>query len=303
MPKKKHRSPSYPAIDLEVAIGLARRVYPAAKHALGADVIAKEWDYKGLSSASPRIAALKHFGLFTEENGGKDRMLRLSDLAFHIMVDPEYESAMCREAIKKAALNPSLHSELWGKWADELPPDGEIRRYLERERNFNPNYVERFIQEYKATISFAQLSGEEIGHDSGGNESASCGDSPSVGDYIQWNQQGIAQFSQPRRVVGLSDDGRWVFVEGSKSGIPVNEIAIQDASGLAVADTSPPANPFFQTIIGEPPAAGVKRDVFTLAEGEAVLEWPEGLSANSYEDLEGWLELMLRKIKRSTSSS
>jgi hypothetical protein len=46
-------------------------------------------------------------------------------------------------------------------------------------------------------------------------------------------------------------------------------------------------------------ATGSKEDVFTLASGDAVLQWPERITSDEYEDLEGWLQLMLRKLKRS----
>lgn len=45
--------------------------------------------------------------------------------------------------------------------------------------------------------------------------------------------------------------------------------------------------------------AGMKEDVFSLQEGDVTLQWPEALSAESYQDLEDWTKLMLRKIKRS----
>ena len=64
-------------------------------------------------------------------------------------------------AIKEAALDPALHAELWEKWGRELPPDGEMRRYLERERGFNPNYVGKFIEQFKATLAFSGLSGDD----------------------------------------------------------------------------------------------------------------------------------------------
>ena len=44
---------------------------------------------------------------------------------------------------------------------------------------------------------------------------------------------------------------------------------------------------------------GMKEDVFTLDEGDAVFQWPERLSKESYEDLEAWAKLILRKIQRS----
>ena len=44
-----------------------------------------------------------------------------------------------------------------------------------------------------------------------------------------------------------------------------------------------------------------KQDVFTLEEGPVVLQWPASLSPDSFEDLSGWWEIMLRKIKRSVA--
>jgi hypothetical protein len=48
---------------------------------------------------------------------------------------------------------------------------------------------------------------------------------------------------------------------------------------------------------------GMKEDVFSLHEGDVTFQWPETISAESFEDLEDWMKLMLRKIKRSIGSS
>ena len=47
---------------------------------------------------------------------------------------------------------------------------------------------------------------------------------------------------------------------------------------------------------------GMNQDIFTLEEGAVVFQWPAKLSQESYDDLEGWTALMLRKIKRSIVS-
>lgn len=44
---------------------------------------------------------------------------------------------------------------------------------------------------------------------------------------------------------------------------------------------------------------GNKEDVFTLEEGSVVLQWPERLSDESVQDLEDWIQLIIRKAKRS----
>ena len=43
---------------------------------------------------------------------------------------------------------------------------------------------------------------------------------------------------------------------------------------------------------------GMKEDVFTLAEGDVILKWPELLSRDSFEDLKAWTEIVFRKIER-----
>ena len=48
----------------------------------------------------------------------------------------------------------------------------------------------------------------------------------------------------------------------------------------------------------KPPPVGSVREVSMLDEGEAVLQWPATLSATSVEELEDWLQLVLKKLKR-----
>lgn len=49
--------------------------------------------------------------------------------------------------------------------------------------------------------------------------------------------------------------------------------------------------------------ADFKWDVFTLDEGPAIIQWPERLSPASLEDFETWVELILRRARRSVSST
>ncbi|WP_339694139.1 hypothetical protein [Celeribacter baekdonensis] len=47
----------------------------------------------------------------------------------------------------------------------------------------------------------------------------------------------------------------------------------------------------------------MKEDICTLPEGDVVMQWPDTLSPDSYEDLKDWTELMLRKIARRVSKT
>jgi hypothetical protein len=58
----------------------------------------------------------------------------------------------------------------------------------------------------------------------------------SVGDYVQWTSGGVAQFVKPRRVTGVSEDGEYVFVEGSNTGIPVAELSATDRAPVNDGD-------------------------------------------------------------------
>lgn len=45
-------------------------------------------------------------------------------------------------------------------------------------------------------------------------------------------------------------------------------------------------------------APGMKEDIYSLVEGDVILQWPEQLSYESFEELEAWMKLMLRKLQR-----
>lgn len=44
------------------------------------------------------------------------------------------------------------------------------------------------------------------------------------------------------------------------------------------------------------------QDTFSFDEGQVVLQWPSNMKAESFEDFKMWLELQIRKIKRSVKS-
>ena len=78
---------------------------------------------------------------------------------------------------------------------------------------------------------------------------------------------------------------------------------IELASELSAATVIPLPS---DTLTQPPPAlkqAGVmNQDTFTIGEGIAVLQWPAQLSTESAKDLEDWLALVVRKMKRNTTA-
>lgn len=50
-----------------------------------------------------------------------------------------------------------------------------------------------------------------------------------VGDLIQWESHGSFVFSEPKKVENVAKDvesGSYVFVEGSRTGIPIEQVVV-----------------------------------------------------------------------------
>jgi hypothetical protein len=160
------RSPAYPAITLENAIAKSRQLYAAEDHRFAnIEAVASHWEM-GIKSSGFQvsIAALKQFGLITDEGSKENRKIKLTELALDILEHPT-DSEKFKEAVKAAALFPKIHRELWEKYESKMPTDVSARIYLVREREggrFNKNYVDAFIAQYKETMAFAKLDGLDI---------------------------------------------------------------------------------------------------------------------------------------------
>lgn len=58
-----------------------------------------------------------------------------------------------------------------------------------------------------------------------------------IGDNVQWTSQGTDQFAKPRKIKSISEDGEYAFVEGSDTGIPIDEISVTKAAPVEVKVT------------------------------------------------------------------
>jgi len=157
--KVRPRSPSYPGVDLETALDRARLVHQhEQRHKANIDTILGHWNYSPRSGPGlVLLAALKKFGLMVDEGSGQDRQAGLSDLALDILLDERDNSPERSAAIKKAALAPPIHSDLWEKYGGRLPSDQNLRFHLIRERAFTDSGADEFIAQFRRTISFARL--------------------------------------------------------------------------------------------------------------------------------------------------
>ncbi len=297
-PKKKHRSPAYPAINLAQAIKRTEEFYKhEVRNPASFNAAAKHWDYSPTSSgALLTAAALKSFGLMNEVESSSGRTLQVSALGLKIVADKRPESQERVAAIKEAALNPKIHAQIWRKYNGTVPSDAELEYRLENEFAFNVNSIKVFIKELRDTISFAKLS--ESDTVSAGDEDTNGVPPVKIGDYIQWESQGMMQFHDPKRVTRFADEGGFLFVEDCNTGIPIAEVTVVEAPVIPpkVGAITPPQREIRRPAGG---SANMRQDVFSVDEGEVVLSWPVALSQESITDIKEWLKIAERKITRS----
>jgi hypothetical protein len=157
--EKKHRSPAYPFISLRKAVERAEQFYrQERRHAAHLSTAAKHWGYKEKSSGGLQtISALKQFGLLEDEGSGGDRRVKLTDLAFAILLDEVSGSPERAAALKKAALSPKLYAEMFAKWGIALPSDENIRTFLKRDKSFNDEAVTGVIKDFRDTLEYSKL--------------------------------------------------------------------------------------------------------------------------------------------------
>lgn len=156
--RKLTRSPNYPAIALDTALGYALKVYEQAqRHPVPVKtVVEKYWEMRTESSYAQQVlAAVKSFGLLAITGKGDGRMASVTAEAAKIVSNHSDRAKL----LKQASLMPQLHAELWQKWGGNLPPNETMAQYLvhDREPRFNTKSVGVFLQEFRATIAFAGL--------------------------------------------------------------------------------------------------------------------------------------------------
>ncbi len=167
----RHRSPAYPSLSLREAVQKAEAFYTNhGTYLVSLQAAARGWKFSTASGAAGRaIAALKQFGLLSEEEEDGSRRVKLSDLGRTIVQLPS-DDPRRKEAISGAAKKPPIHRDLLEEHPTGLPEDPVLRTYLEYERKFNRNAVEALIKEIRDTWSFAQLNGSGTMSDMMGEE-------------------------------------------------------------------------------------------------------------------------------------
>ena len=196
--KAKQRSPSFPFINLEDAIDRAKQFYDQeGKAAAPPSVAVQHWGYSAKSSGGKQtLAALKAYGLL-DKQGGK---VQLSERALHIVVAG---SPRRQEAVKEAALEPEQFRALWTRYGMNSPSEDTLKHELVLEKSFNPNAVDDFLANYRASIGYAQLA-ESATMSPAPEEPAETYAAP--GGYMQPQARQAPTQTPSQPLVGASDE-------------------------------------------------------------------------------------------------
>jgi hypothetical protein len=255
------RGPSYPFINLQEAILRISKFYAEEGKAPAPMASAvKHWGYSEKSSGGRQtVSTLLQYGLLREEGSGEQRRVSVSKLALDIMLheqgSPEWLAAM-----RTAGRSPKLFAELLAKYdSTGLPSDSTLKHYLVAERDISPSSVDAVIRNLRSTIEFARLNSSEKVESDVSTKTPRPEDiiepKPDIGDFVQWTSGGALQFDAPRKVRAIQEhDGSfWVFVDGSETGIPLEETTVE--SKAVKTATIPPqltiTGSELPTILGE----------------------------------------------------
>jgi hypothetical protein len=230
----------FPFINLETAIERAQQFRVAAgDHAILTEDAKQAWGYRPKSSGGDQTAAaLRYYGLLDREGTGR---LKLTDSAKRYLRDerPEVRAKLRQEL----AFKPKMMNDLWDHWKSDPPSDTSARSILRVDFNCPDKSADEVLRIYRDNLAFAgvPLSGI-LSPDSAVSDSQRKAvvqeESPRrlvrVGDHVQWISGGQDQFSSPKRVNWISEDGTHARVFGSMTGIPTSELTVVDSP-------SPPA--------------------------------------------------------------
>ena len=305
----RERSPSFPFIPLETALNrLAEFESTFARQEPPADRAYLAWKMKGdTSQAQQTLGALRAFGLIEYKGSGTKRPVAISAEARNYL--RAQQDSVKREALKRLALKPKWIAHFWDIWGADRVPDPIRLDNLVLESRFNEGTAPTFLRVYDATIAFAGLSNADRGDAAHKDEQEDVRQPAiKVGDFVQAEVNGVLAFPNPVRVRAVQHhEGRsWVYVEGSESGLPVDQVQVVQAVGGTPNFTPPPLPlPGRQALPPEEPAeraqkAGWKEERLLDDNGEETfLTYKGEPSVERYEFIRDYLEFRISRLKKS----
>jgi hypothetical protein len=187
-------------MGLRAAIEKARAIWEKERrHPAPVASVYRHLGYSGRTGPSlTALASLKRYGLLADAGPG---LVRLSDMAVSIILAPTADHPDRVEAIRKAALLPSVFTNLWAQYGEgggQLASDDTMKYYLVKDLNFTEEAAVAVIRHFRDTVEFAQLSSVVESED--GESRDELGDPPpppQTGNLPETHQQGAPGGRKP----------------------------------------------------------------------------------------------------------
>lgn len=158
MADKRMRSPDFPYITLRDSIANIERLYGAAKiNFVPVPVGLGKMGISLKSSLAQRgLASMLSYGLLSDKGTGKEKQIKVSDLARKIMIETNDIERL--RSIRDAALNPPIMRKAFDTWgASGLPDENTIKSLLELQWGFTDRAAVRFASVVRENFDYARL--------------------------------------------------------------------------------------------------------------------------------------------------
>jgi hypothetical protein len=150
----RERSPNYPQLSLEEAVGRVQTLFKRnSRSPVAPEAAVKAWGYTSLNGAARRhLSAVRQYGLISYEKNGDVRISQRGlIIAMRSPGAPEFG-----EALRDAALSPDVFRDLYN--SKRGASEEALQHYLVADRKFSPDGAKQVIGAYQATLEFAKLS-------------------------------------------------------------------------------------------------------------------------------------------------
>jgi hypothetical protein len=162
--KQRVRSPNYPIVALDKAIELVSALFEnQSRYLVPIEAAAKDWGISNKGSyLAQHVATLSSYGLIDTEGEKDSRKIKISELAFQILIDKRPESEQRHAFIKEAALNPDIFRKIYEAYPSGFPAEHTLEYELVSKYKFNQRAVRSFIDIIKTTFTFANVYKSDI---------------------------------------------------------------------------------------------------------------------------------------------
>jgi len=154
---QRDRSPAFPVVSLETAIGkLTEFEVHFKRTAARPEKVGDAWSIKTKAYVDRISAALRYFGLLEYQGAGKDRSIVVSEEGRKYLRAHQEETK--QQVIKAAALRPKQIAKFWDEWGADRPADAACMDDLIQNHGFSDSGARDFLKVYDATVTYAKLS-------------------------------------------------------------------------------------------------------------------------------------------------